>query len=372
MFKITNIMQGAVLNCEWGQETAAGLKITIKGYADPLDEVRVNNVPCLRERNDFSCKISITKKISEIRAELKNSEGQFSHAVKVIWDKNSFKRYHFYFDDCIFFLTDIHKNRYKSLFDCFFLRRLQEMNRRYEVKFVLNCFYQNDHEPFTMHELTDRYKSEWIDNAHWLKLSFHAYSEFPDRPYQDATSEKLAEDYDLVREEIVRFAGPETFCPPAIIHWGMIRPASLDVLVARDVRVLSGMFLNARSAVGQEGAGDACLDIGYFLDKTRAAYLKNNSLVYDFENSIQFEMIDLFCNLDPIDVIKRKLELKYDQGNLNHVIALASHEQYSFPFYANYIPDHFERIEAAVKWCTEHNYQPVFPNEGILGNTAWD
>ncbi|MFH1969130.1 MAG: hypothetical protein ABIJ53_02300 [Verrucomicrobiota bacterium] len=371
MFKITNIMHGAILNCEYGRETASGLEIAVKGYADPSDEVRVNNVPCLRARNDFACNVSITKKISEIRAEATNHEGQFIHAIKVVWDKSSFKRYRVFIDDCIFFLTDIHKHGYKSLFECFFLRRLQEMNRRYGVKFVLNCFYRNDHEPFTLPEFSNRYKSEWLDNAGWLKLSFHAYSEFPDRPYQNASSDKLAGDYDLVRDEIIRFAGAETFCPPIVIHWAMVNPDCLNVLTDRGVRVLSGAFLNARTAVGQKGGGETCLDIGYFLDNIRVEYLKNNSLVYDFEKGILFEKGDSCCNLDPADTIVRKLETKYGRGNVNHVIALATHEQYSFPFYANYIPDHFERIEAAVKWCAEHNYRPVFPHAGILGNTAW-
>jgi len=69
---------------------------------------------------------------------------------------------------------------------------------------------------------------------------------------------------------------------------------------------------------------------------------------------------------------EQMLELKYGRGNVNHVIALATHEQYSFPFYANYIPDHFERMEAVVKWCAEHDYRPVFPHVGIIGNTAWN
>ncbi|MDO9541436.1 MAG: hypothetical protein Q7J98_03825 [Kiritimatiellia bacterium] len=371
MFKITNIMHGAVLNREWGQETASGLEIAVKGYADPSDEVLVNNIPCLRARNDFACNVNITERISEIRAETINHEGQFAHAIKVIWDKSSFKRYRFFIDDCIFFLADIHKHGYTSLFECFFLRRLQEMNRRYGVKFVLNCFYRNDHVPFTLSEFPERYKSEWLDNAGWLKLSFHAYSEFPDRPYQNASGEKLAADYDLVRDEIVRFAAAETFCPPIVIHWAMVNPACLKVLVERGVNVLSGQFLNARMAVGQEVGGEECLDIGYFLDKTRAEYLKNNSLVYDFQKGILFEMGDICCNLDSAEEIGRKLELKYGRGDVNHVIALATHEQYAFPFYANYIPDHFERIEVAVKWCAEHNYRPVFPHEGILGNTTW-
>jgi hypothetical protein len=45
-----------------------------------------------------------------------------------------------------------------------------------------------------------------------------------------------------------------------------------------------------------------------------------------------------------------------------------SHEQYCFPLYRNYIPDHFERIEAAIRSVTEQGYRPVFLHEGFLGN----
>ena len=52
-------------------------------------------------------------------------------------------------------------------------------------------------------------------------------------------------------------------------------------------------------------------------------------------------------------------------------IGLATHEQYSFPRYFNYLPDHFDRMETAIRIATEREYKPVFFHHGILGNEAW-
>ena len=46
---------------------------------------------------------------------------------------------------------------------------------------------------------------------------------------------------------------------------------------------------------------------------------------------------------------------------------LFTHEQYFWPFYRNYIPDHFARLDTALRWVTEHGYKPVFLHEGFLG-----
>jgi hypothetical protein len=66
----------------------------------------------------------------------------------------------------------------------------------------------------------------------------------------------------------------------------------------------------------------------------------------------------------------RQLEEKYANPHCNDVIGLASHEQYSFPFYHNYLPDHFERMDAVCRSVTEHGYKPVWFQEGFLGNTT--
>jgi len=46
---------------------------------------------------------------------------------------------------------------------------------------------------------------------------------------------------------------------------------------------------------------------------------------------------------------------------------LFTHEQYFWDFYHNYIPDHEQRVEAAIRWVTDHGYKPVFYHEGFLG-----
>jgi hypothetical protein len=33
----------------------------------------------------------------------------------------------------------------------------------------------------------------------------------------------------------------------------------------------------------------------------------------------------------------------------------------------HYIPDHAQRIEAAIRWVTDHGYKPVFFHEGFVG-----
>ncbi|MBO5722228.1 MAG: hypothetical protein J6S19_03845, partial [Lentisphaeria bacterium] len=54
------------------------------------------------------------------------------------------------------------------------------------------------------------------------------------------------------------------------------------------------------------------------------------------------------------------------------ILNYASHEQYTFPYYANYLPDHMQRIETAARCLlAEGGCKPVFFNEGLMGNTAW-
>ena len=56
----------------------------------------------------------------------------------------------------------------------------------------------------------------------------------------------------------------------------------------------------------------------------------------------------------------------------NEIFNAASHEQYTFPYYSNYLPDHMQRIEEAMRCLVEGGCTPVFFNDGLLGNTAWE
>ncbi|OGV45297.1 MAG: hypothetical protein A2017_08835 [Lentisphaerae bacterium GWF2_44_16] len=369
MLKITNLVNGSVVNRNDGRETDEFLEINVEGLAENFtDNVIVNGKTATRSRYAFKAPVRLTEKFNEIKVSVKNISGEFQQSLKVVWDKKSFRRYDFFIDDNVFFLTDIAKGNFKSIFEHFYLKKLKELNKDYGTKFILNLFYRNDHSPFLIKDFPDKYKAEWQGNSDWLKLSFHAYSEFPDRPYQNATPEKLAADFDLVRDEIIRFAGAETFQPPVVVHWGMVTPDAFPVLKERGVKVLSGQFINAKTYVGEQDKSQPTTDVGYYKDIETASYLRENGVIYDFDNGLFFKKGNATCNLLTKDEIVRKLE----QIASREIVGLATHEQYSFEYYHNYIADHFERMETAVRYLTEHDYKPVFSHEALLGNEAWN
>jgi hypothetical protein len=196
-----------------------------------------------------------------------------------------------------------------------------------------------------------------MENSSWLKLAFHAWSNKPDRPYQDTPPAKMIADLEKVAEQIHRFAGEITYSPPTVIHWGMVQPSALIPLARHGVSTLSGSFSKISGG----------WDINYFVDEIRSEYLMRNDALMDFESGIMFSKIDMVCNNTPVDKIVSVLDPLINDPNQAEIMDIFTHEQYFWPFYSNYVPDHFKRLEMTISWITEHGYKPVFFHEGILG-----
>ncbi|MFH0966018.1 MAG: hypothetical protein V2A58_18615 [Planctomycetota bacterium] len=294
--------------------------------------------------------------------------------MRVVWDKDSRPRYRVSIDDNCFFLREIARTRPASLFENFYLAFLARMHREYGTKFALNLFYTTPQGDFTLADFPARYKGEWEENAEWLTLSFHAYAEFPDRPYQGAGAERLAADYDLVAGEVRRFAGERAWSPPTVIHWAMVHPSAMGELVKRGVKVLSGFFVLATGGNHTRDGGEtaaaapeAGYDINYLLDAERSEYLSRHDALMDWETGIVFSRVDIVCNNTPVERVVPTLAPLTNDPNNAEIMDVFTHEQYFWPFYANYRPDHAERVEAAVRFLTEKGYEPVFFHEGFLG-----
>ncbi|MFH1739772.1 MAG: hypothetical protein ABIH23_12240 [bacterium] len=356
MLRIEEPFHGAVLNRRHGEKVNGGLKIQVCGEAPLRDCVTVNGQPARREGTGYSSEVVLREKETEIIAVSHGSFGLQEHRVRVIWDKHSEPRYRFSIDDNSFFLRDIAQKNYSSLFDCFYLNMLRELHTKYGTRFVLNVYYTTN-DGFDLPQFPDRYKGEWQEHSGWLKLAFHAYANDPDRPYQYASPKRLISDLDTVAEEIHRFAGEETYSPPTVIHWGMVQPEALQPLAERGVRVLSGYF--CRNSAGW--------DINYLLDDDRSEYLSRHDALMDFESGIVFSKIDIVCNEIPVERMVSTLEPIAQDPNCAEIMDLFTHEQYFWPFYANYIPDHAQRLDTAIRWVTDHGYKPVFFHEGFLG-----
>jgi hypothetical protein len=309
----------------------------------------------------FEAPLTISERETDIVAICEGTFGRQEHRVRVLWDRHSFPRYRFSIDDNSFFLRDVALKGYDSLFDCFYLGMLRTLNREYGAKFTVNIYYEAISEfgepGFLLRDFPDRYKAEWEACADWLGLAFHAYANMPNRPYQYAAPEQLMRELDLVEEQIVRFAGEQTLIPPTVIHWGMIVPEAYRPLYDHGVRVLSGF--GHPTSYGY--------DVNYWLNHARSEYLWNHDCLMDFDSGLVFSRVDIVCNNTPIDRIAPTLEPLAADPNHAEIMDLFTHEQYFWPFYSNYIPDHAQRLDATIRWVAERGYKPVFFHEGFMG-----
>lgn len=369
MLEITNLRDGAVLDRNSGIETGEYLEIKVEGLAAPQADITVNNIPAQRRDRNFSCTVRLTDKINKITVESNDYFGVKTQTITVLWDKKSFKRYNFFIDDSSFFLRNLALNKPASIFDEIFLGRLKKINEKYGSKFTLNLFFHDDHHDFSISDVPADYREEFQANASWLRMSFHAYSEFPDRPYQHADRKKLAADYDQVYAEVCRFAGAECFIAPTVIHWAMTNPENLVVLKDRGTRCLAGGYIGTAAYLDEKHTTQVT-DIGYHYEKDVALYIKSMHRFYD--RFLDFVLVDnlLCCNRDSQNVIAERFTTL--ASDPHDTLSLMTHEQYSYSDYFNYIPDHLDRIEKACQLASENGYQPVWFNDGVLGNKSWE
>ena len=391
MIEITNYRQGAILNHNHGKEGKKSLKIKIEGISDGGWPVTVNGQPAIMEGRRFSADVELTQRVNTVKASVVTPYGTYSQELTLVWDKKSFKRFNFFIDDHSFLYTDLSKQRPKKAFDHFYLAALKKIHDKYGFKVTLNSFYHNDHEEFVLKDMPDIWKSEFQDNSDWLKFSFHAYSEFPDRPYAEATAATFGKHWDMVQKEIERFAGPECFIAPVVIHWANVHPAVAQEAIRRGVtaysnnfrlRVMGGPSLEDRQKGGDmktiEKRSLSGVDCGNELSGLAMHYgmqeekdfLDKNIVYYDPQLGVSFFHNTVCCNLVPLAEIPKKYAeaIKRNEERGTEILGVASHEQYSFPYYDNYLPDHLKRLETATRCLVEADYKPVFFSQGFLGN----
>ena len=391
MIEITNYRQGAILNHNHGKEGKKSLKVTVQGISEGGWPVTVNEQPAVMEGRHFSADVELTQRVNVVKASVVTPYGTYSQELTLVWDKKSFKRFNFFIDDHSFFYTDLAKQRPKKAFDHFYLAALKKIHDKYGFKVTLNTFYHNDHHDFYLKDMPDIWKSEFQDNSDWLKFSFHAYSEFPDRPYAEATAETFGKHWDMVQKEIERFAGPECFIAPVVIHWANVHPAVAQEAIRRGVtaysnnfrlRVMGGPSLEDRQRGGDmktvEKRSLSGVDCGSELPGMAMHYgmqeekdfLDKNIVYYDPQLGVSFFHNTVCCNLVPLAEIPKKyaVAIKRNEERGTEILGAVSHEQYSFPYYDNYLPDHLKRLETATRCLVEAGYQPVFFSQGFLGN----
>ncbi len=297
----------------------------------------------------------------------------------------------FLIDDVIWVFRDLTRQAPKSLFDNPFLKLMKEGHDKYGMKVQLNAFYRTDFfygdDEFSLSEMTDAYKSEWEAASDWLKIGFHAKQEFPDYPYINANYDAIKKDIDSIKNEVIRFAGKNTFAVGAIPHWVPVSKESVSAFYDSGVRVLSCSWGDKHEYNGdpnslpyghaarllhnrkpetmlfKRGGLDKAIDssiCGYnhLTQEQIDEVLFNTKTILDAETGMKFKRISNspcpnLCNEEYLVAgIMKNVGKEY--------IAYVTHEQYFYKDYYAYQPDYPAKILAAARTLWENGYEFMF------------
>ena len=210
--QITSPWDGDVLSRHDGEETDEGLWITVEGTAPAGEQVSVAGRAAERDGERFSARALLTGRDTTVIAAAPSGQD----SIGLLYDRRSRRRYRFSVDDNVLFLRDLASEPPESLFDHWYLAFWREMHERFGAKIHINIYYQCP--GFILADMHDRWRDEWAANAHWLHLSFHALQNDPAWIYRNAPGRRLARDWEMVMDEIYRFATPAVTGDTTTVH----------------------------------------------------------------------------------------------------------------------------------------------------------
>lgn len=351
--RITEPVNGDILNRLHGNETEGGLEITVKGTCPANARVKVNGQLAEVTGDAFTAEVCLSQRETTLTAENEDR----SDSILVLHDRNSFPRYRFSLDDNSWFLRDIARQGYASIFENPYMALWKRLHDTYGTKIVCNIYYQC--EDFNLSMMPDTHKGEWGDNADWFRLTFHALQNEPANPYIHATYDEIATDYDLVVNEILRFAGEEVMDTFTTIHWVEATVEGCRAVRDRGIAGLCGYFM----------LRDGNPVTSYYLDAPLTEHLSRRDYWKDTKEGTIFVRHAIVCNnmeLTPDRIGPHLAKVASNPGQ-GEALELMIHEQYFYPDYPVFHPDYAERCEAAVKWVTGNGYRPVFWSDGFVG-----
>ena len=267
------------------------------------------------------------------------------------------KKYRLSSDDNIRFLKELNEGNYASIFDHPYLAVYKKAHDRYGAKAHLNLFYAFDDKArslfsgnpgyFDLSMMTDRYKEEFIANSHWLKLTFHAHSEFPDKPYQHADGKTVRDDCVSICREICRFAGKECISNSTTIHWGEANREGVRALRAMGFTSLTGYFIRDDNNVPI---------VSYYMEPEMADHIGSRDFFMDTREDMIFGRIDSVLNIGSLETVLQEVRDAAEDPHRGGFVSIMIHEQYFYPDYVNHLADFEKRVLGACEILAGKGY----------------
>lgn len=346
-------VDGDMLSKYDGKVTSGNLLTKVSISAPSGRQIKINRTEAKYDGKVYHADIELTGYENIIEAaDIKTGEVQ---SIKIFWLKNVDDKYRLSLDDNIWFMQDITSNsgRYKSIFENSYLGFLKEVHDQFGTKIHLNLYYQTD--GFNLSQMTDKYRNEWRENSEWLRLSFHALQNDPDRPYIKAGYDEVKKDCQSVDEQIRRFAGEELTGPVTTLHWGEARVEGCRALRDQGYRALAGYF----STEGPD-------TVSYYLNDEQRLHVNRRFLWRDNNEGIIFSRMAMVINLFETGQVVPYLNSLRSDSHKPAYVDLMIHEQYFYSFYKAYQPDYREKVISSVRWAEENGYQSAFLSECIF------
>ncbi len=357
-------IDGDCINSRDGFEISdRAVRIPVKIEAPEGHAIEVNGVRAHFENGVYRAYADIEYGDNLLTAKDATDGSATEIAVKRL--PNAVGGFRFSVDDNIIFLKDLteHKDEYTSIFDNPYLAVYKKAHEVSGVKVHLNLFYEFDDEArslfsdapsyFNLSMMTDKYKDEFRKNADWLKLSFHAKSEFPSAPYKHADGETVREHCEKVHAEIIRFAGEECLSRATTVHFGEANVEGVKALRSMGYRALTGYFIPDE------------FPVAYYAPDELIKYIHERDFWYDRETDITFGRIDRVVNLDTHEENLEILREVVSSPTRGGFVSIMIHEQYFYNTYENYLPDFEARVVESCKLVSDFGYEGRFITEAV-------
>ncbi len=356
-------IDGDCLNMYDGEERQDGyLWIKVKLQANAGRKLEVNDTPAVYNGEYFEAEVPLGWERTTLVAK-DASDPEASASIVVYRLKNCTGIARLSVDDNIRFLQDITDNKdiYTSIFDNEYLAVYKEAHDKYDISVQLNVLYEysdnkyfsKSREYFNLSMMTDKFKEEWKANASWLRLSFHAKNEFPNKPYEHTNMTQITEDAKQIYREVIRFAGEETLCiDSTTIHWGECTPDGMRGMRNLGMKGVFGYF-------NLQENGET--SVSYYYPTELVEHLHGRDFWMDTREDILCGKIDTVLNFyrNAKDAIAVLEAIKADY-HIGGCLEMMIHEQYFYEDFALYIPEYKNIILEACKWAKENGYKPYF------------
>lgn len=248
-------------------------------------------------------------------------------------------------DDNIRFFRELTQTRPTSIFDHPYLAMYRRLHEKFGLKVQLNLFDREG--DFDLPQMTDAYRQQWQENAHWLKMSFHSERENV-KPYEFSGYQEVYDHCKAVNDQILRFAGPDTLGRTTTVHYCRTTNEGLDAMADNGYKALLGLFGT------QEEPRSS-----YSAPEELSARIRAGELLH--YRGVVMAPIDIVLNMFSAESILAQLEEMKDRSQINVMI----HEQYFYPDYQAYQPEFEEKLDATFTWFQSHGYESSFLEDCI-------